>query len=78
MPRKTTVSDETVGQAVDALVQEGFDPTLERVRSKLGGGSYTTINRVLTAVLEKRQTHAAYSSDREQSFHTMVNSAWSG
>ncbi len=52
MPRKTTVNDETVGQAVDSLVQEGLDPTLERVRSKLGGGSYTTINRVLTAVLE--------------------------
>ena len=63
MPRKTTVNDETVGQAVDALVQEGLDPTLERVRSKLGGGSYTTINRVLTEVLQKRQTHATQISE---------------
>ena len=63
MPRKTTVNDETVGQAVDALVQEGLDPTLERVRSKLGGGSYTTINRVLTTVLEKRQTYATQISE---------------
>jgi hypothetical protein len=63
MPRKTTVNDETVGQAVDALVQEGLDPTLERMRSKLGGGSYTTINRVLTEVLQKRQTHATQISE---------------
>src|ERR1700679_2586307 len=63
MPRKTTVSDETVGQAVDSLVSEGLDPTLERVRSKLGGGSYTTINRVLTTVLAQRQTHATQISE---------------
>ena len=58
MPRKSTVNDETVGQAVEALVQEGLDPTLERVRSKLGGGSFTTINRVLSEVLKNRQSQA--------------------
>jgi len=36
-----------------------LDPKLERVRSKLRGGSFTTINRVLTTVLlSQRQTHA--------------------
>jgi chromosome segregation ATPase len=63
MPRKTTINSETVGEAVDSLVQEGLDPTLERVRSKLGGGSFTTINRVLATVLAQRQTHAAQISD---------------
>jgi hypothetical protein len=42
----------------------GLDPTLERVRSKLGGGSHTTINRVLTAVLlPQRRTHATQISE---------------
>jgi chromosome segregation ATPase len=63
MPRKTTVSDENVGQAVDSLISEGLDPTLERVRAKLGGGSYTTINRVLTTVLTQRQAHATQISE---------------
>ena len=63
MPRKTSVSDETVGQAVNSLVTDGLDPTLERVRAKIGGGSYTTINRVLSAVLEQRQTHAIQISE---------------
>jgi hypothetical protein len=36
-----------------------LDPKLERVRSKLRGGSFTTIYRVLTTVLlSQRQTHA--------------------
>jgi hypothetical protein len=57
------VTDETVTHAVEALFAEKLDPTVERVRAKLGGGSYTTINRVLAAVLQNRQSQATQISD---------------
>lgn len=63
MARKAVATPETVAQAVEDLVREGLDPTVERVRAKLGGGSYTTINKVLGEVLAQRHTQAAQVSE---------------
>lgn len=63
MARKAVATAETVTQAVEALVGEGLDPTVERVRAKLGGGSFTTISKVLSEVLAQRQTHATQVSE---------------
>ena len=63
MARKAVATSETVTAAVEALVAEGLDPTVERVRAKLGGGSYTTINRLLADVLAQRQSQAADVSE---------------
>jgi len=46
VPRNAVATAEKVAAAVETLMAEGLDPTVERVRAKLGGGSYTTINRV--------------------------------
>ena len=61
--RKAMVTDEAVTAAVEALAAEKLEPTVERVRSKLGGGSFTTINRVLGEVLKRRQSQVAQISD---------------
>ncbi len=63
MARKAVATAETVTQAVEALVGEGLDPTVERVRAKLGGGSFTTISKVLSEVLAQRQTQATQVSE---------------
>ena len=63
MARKAMATRETVEAAVEGLAAEGLDPTVERVRSKLGGGSYTTINKILGEVLSQRQTVAAQVSE---------------
>ena len=63
MARKAVATVETVTAAVEALVGEGLDPTVERVRAKLGGGSFTTINKVLGEVLSHRQSEAAQVSE---------------
>lgn len=55
MPKKLIATQEAVTAAVEALIAEGFEPTLERVRAKLGGGSYTTINRALAEAMQSRQ-----------------------
>jgi chromosome segregation ATPase len=63
MARRAMVTQESVTEAVEALIAEKLDPTVERVRHKLGGGSYTTINKVLGAVLQNRQSQATQISD---------------
>ncbi len=63
MARKAVATVETVTAAVEALIGEGLDPTVERVRAKLGGGSFTTINKVLGEVLAQRQSQAAEVSE---------------
>ena len=63
MARKAVATAETVAQAVEALISEGLDPTVERVRAKLGGGSFTTINKVLGVVLAQRKTEATQVSE---------------
>ncbi len=63
MARRAMVTQEAVTEAVEALFAEKLDPTVERVRAKLGGGSYTTISRVLGAVLQNRQSQATQISD---------------
>ncbi len=63
MARKAVATPEAVVQAVEGLVKEGLDPTVERVRAKLGGGSFTTINKLLGEVLAQRQTQATQVSD---------------
>lgn len=55
MPKKLIATQEAVAAAVEALIAEGLEPTLERVRAKLGGGSYTTINRALAEIMQARQ-----------------------
>lgn len=56
MPKKQIATQEAVAAAVEKLAAEGLEPTLERVRAKLGGGSYTTINRALAEIMQARQT----------------------
>src|SRR5271156_983471 len=63
MPRKAVATAETVAQVVESLLAEGLDPTVERVRSKLGGGSFTTINKALAAVQLQRRTEATQISE---------------
>jgi chromosome segregation ATPase len=63
MPRKAVATAESVAQAVESLLAEGLDPTVERVRSKIGGGSFTTINKVLAEVQLRRQTQAIQISE---------------
>lgn len=59
MPKKQIATPEAVAAAVEKLTAEGLEPTLERVRAKLGGGSYTTINRALAEVMQARQSGPA-------------------
>jgi uncharacterized coiled-coil DUF342 family protein len=54
MSRKALATPEAVTETVNALRQEGLDPTVERIRTRLGGGSFTTISRALS-VLRKQQ-----------------------
>ena len=63
MARKAVATPETVAQAVEDLTKEGLDATVERVRAKIGGGSFTTINKLLGEVLAQRQTQVAQVSD---------------
>lgn len=63
MPKKIIATPEAVATAVEQLVAESLEPTLERVRAKLGGGSYTTINRVLTEVIQGRGGGDAKAAD---------------
>ncbi|EPD0211874.1 DNA-binding protein [Salmonella enterica] len=41
------ITTEQIMKAADELDQEGQNPTLARVRKKLGGGSFTTISEVM-------------------------------
>ncbi|HGJ5066361.1 TPA: DNA-binding protein [Salmonella enterica subsp. enterica serovar Muenchen] len=41
------ITEEQIIRAADELDQEGLNPTLARVRKKLGGGSFTTISEVM-------------------------------
>lgn len=59
MPKKQIATPEAVAAAVEKLTAENLEPTLERVRAKLGGGSYTTINRALSEVMQARQSGPA-------------------
>lgn len=43
---------ETVRDAVEALTAEGIRPSIPKIRSQLGGGSYTTIQRCLREICE--------------------------
>lgn len=63
MPKKMIATQEAVATAVESLIAEGLEPTLERVRAKLGGGSYTTINRALAEVVQARQAGHAKTAD---------------
>src|ERR1700759_5118722 len=63
MARKAVATAEGVSQAVDELLTEGLDPTVERVRTKLGGGSFTTISRLLSNVLVHRKGFGTQKSD---------------
>lgn len=42
-----TITEQQIHQIADALDQQGIKPTLAAVRSKLGGGSYTTISEAM-------------------------------
>lgn len=50
MSRKALATPETVTQAVESLRQEGLEPTVDRIRTRLGGGSFTTISRALSVI----------------------------
>ncbi|ELC8789617.1 DNA-binding protein [Salmonella enterica] len=41
------ITEKQIMQAADELAREGLNPTLARVRKKLGGGSFTTISEVM-------------------------------
>ena len=41
------VNRDSVFEAADALVESGMRPTLQKVRDKLGGGSFTTLSKFM-------------------------------
>ncbi|EKJ5694690.1 DNA-binding protein [Salmonella enterica] len=41
------ITAKQIMQAADEIAREGLNPTLARVRKKLGGGSFTTISEVM-------------------------------
>lgn len=55
MSRKAIATKETVAEAVEKLIQAGLNPTVAQVRDRLGGGSYTTISRLLAQLPAERE-----------------------
>ncbi|EBH0783176.1 hypothetical protein FJ875_23625 [Salmonella enterica] len=52
------ITTEQIMKAADELDREGQNPTLARVRKKLGGGSFTTISEVMIE-WRAQKTHSA-------------------
>lgn len=50
-----TVTEDSIREAIEAIVATGAHPTQRAVRTRLGGGSYTTIGPVLAAWIEARR-----------------------
>lgn len=55
VPKASKIRPEQVWAAAQALVDEGRKPTLEAIRRRLGGGSYTTLSRHLADWREKQR-----------------------
>lgn len=55
----STITFEAVTQAADHLVEQGERPTLAKVRTLLGGGSYTTISPLLKQWRDSQAVEAA-------------------
>ena len=47
MARQAVATAEGVRQAINSLSQEGLPITIEKIRAKLGGGSFSTISKIL-------------------------------
>lgn len=63
MVRKAVATKEAVSDAVEELSRESLDPTVERVRVKLQGGSFSTISKILREVLGERRRDSNAQSD---------------
>lgn len=54
---------EAVERAADEIVATGAAPTVELVRERVGGGSYSTISKLLKQYMEARQEADAKASE---------------
>ncbi len=52
---KVTLTTEVIHSTADKLVEQGINPTLDRVREELGGGSFTTISKAMKAWRAEQQ-----------------------
>lgn len=48
------VTQQAVTEVADALVEEGLDPSIMAVQSRIGGGSYSTVKRYLDVWKQER------------------------
>jgi hypothetical protein len=61
--RKPVATKEGVERAVHELTAEGLTPTVDRVRTKVGGGSFSTIGRLLNDVLAYQSVNSAAAEE---------------
>ena len=77
---KKIADRETVFAVADQLQSEGFDPSIITVQERIGGGSYTTIKRLLDEWhAAKRESSAAVEIPKEVSARgeELVREIWS-
>jgi hypothetical protein len=60
---QTAITKESVWAAADALVAKGKRPTLDALRTELGGGSYTYIQSHITTWKEKHGLQNTSTTD---------------
>lgn len=61
--RIAIATPKAVSKAVDDLSGMDLDPTVERVRQRIGGGSYSTINKLLSEELTRRRKDALKAAE---------------
>lgn len=79
-----TVTRESVFAAANMLVEAGDSPTLQAIRRKLGGGSYSTIGGYMQEWRSQLQSQVTVCSSAEQQlpvqlqtqFQKIVNDLW--
>jgi uncharacterized coiled-coil DUF342 family protein len=64
MARKAMATHEAVEAAVRELRDEGLEPTQVRVQAKIGGGSFSTIGKLIAAVLEKQRSNMHHATSK--------------
>ena len=57
------VTQQAVTEVADALVNEGLDPSIMAVQSRIGGGSYSTVKRYLDVWKQEKAAMDAGATD---------------
>lgn len=63
MGRAAVATLETVLKALEELGGEGAVPSVEAIRTRLGGGSYSTISRLLRDIVKAGETRQVQASE---------------